>query len=141
VRVGVGIRQFNPQDRRRIRFMKTLGSLVSIAALAIGMSTVSFAAAQKNEGKFTLTEPATIGSTDLRPGDYKAQWQTQNGNDVKVDIIQHGKVVATTQGQLKTLQTPAPYDAVVTKDNGNSAKAIDEIDFNNRTQALVLGGE
>jgi hypothetical protein len=120
--------------------MKTLGSLVSIAALAIGMSTVSFAA-QKNEGKFTLTESATIGSTDLRPGDYKIQWQTQNGNDVKVDIIQHGKVVATTQGQLKTLQTPAPYDAVVTKDTGKSAKAIDEIDFNNRTQALVLVGE
>lgn len=120
--------------------MKTLGSLALVAALAIGMSGVSFAA-QKNEGKFTLTEPATIGSTGLQPGDYKAQWQAQNGNDVKVEIVQHGKVVATTQGQLKTLQTPSPYDAVVTKDNGSNAKAINEIDFGNRTQVLILGGE
>jgi len=120
--------------------MKTLGSLVSVAVLAIGMCGVSFAA-QKNEGKFTLTEPATVGSTDLRPGDYKAQWTTQNGNDVKVEIVQHGKVIATTQGQLKTLQSPAPYDAVVTKPTSNNAITIDEIDFNNKTQALVLGGE
>jgi hypothetical protein len=120
--------------------MKTLGSLLSIAALAMGMSTASFAA-DKNQGKFTLTEPATIGTIDLRPGDYKAQWQAQNGNDVKVEIVQHGKVIATTQGQLKNLDHPAPYDAVVTKDTGNNAKAIGEIDFNNRTQALVLGGE
>jgi len=120
--------------------MKTLGSLLSIATLAIGMSTMSFAA-EKNQGKFTLTEPVTVGSTDLRPGEYKAQWETQNGNDVKIEIMQRGKVVATTQGQLKTLQHPAPYDAVVTKPASNNAKAIDEIDFNNRTQALVLGGE
>lgn len=120
--------------------MKTLGSLLSVAALAIGMSTMSFAA-EKNQGKFTLTDRATIGSTELRPGEYKAQWEPQNGNDVKVEILQRGKVVATTQGQLKTLDHPAPYDAVVTKDAGSNAKAIDEIDFNNRTQALVLGGE
>jgi hypothetical protein len=120
--------------------MKTLGCLIALTTLAVTMSTTAFAA-QKNQGKFTLTEKATVGSTDLRPGDYKAEWQQVNGNAVKVEIMQHGKVVATTAGQLKTLQHASPYDAVVTKALNDNARTIDEIDFNNRSEALVLGGE
>ena len=75
-----------------------------------------------------------------RPGNYKAEW---NGpaNDVKVDIVQNGKTVATTEGKIKDLQQPAPYDAVMIKTLQNNTKALDEIDFNHRSEALVLEGE
>jgi len=35
----------------------------------------------------------------------------------------------------------APYDAVVTHPESNNTQKIDEIDFNNRTEALVIAGE
>jgi hypothetical protein len=81
-----------------------------------------------------------VGSTQLAPGNYKAEW---NGpaNDVKVDIVQNGKTVATTEGKIKDLQQPAPYDAVMIKTLQNNTKALDEIDFNHRSEALVLEGE
>jgi len=74
------------------------------------------------------------------PGNYKAEW---NGpaNDVKVDIVQNGKTVATTEGKIKDLQQPAPYDAVMIKTLQNNTKALDEIDFNHRSESLVLEGE
>jgi len=120
--------------------MKTLSCLISLATLAVALSTVAFAAG-KNEGNFTVSETVRIGSTDLKAGQYKAQWTGESGSGVKIEILQHGKVVATAEGTLKNLQQRAPYDAVVTKPLNDNTKAIDEIDFINRTEALVLGGE
>ena len=120
--------------------MKSLASLASMAALAMVLSTGVWAA-PKDQGKFTLADSAQVGSTTLQPGQYKAEWQPENGNHVKVDIVQHGKVVATAQGTLKSLPQPAPYGAVVMKTLNHNAKAIDEIDFNKRAEALVISGE
>jgi hypothetical protein len=119
--------------------MKTLASLLSLATLAVAMSTAAFAARNKNEGNFTLADTVRVGSTDLKAGQYKAQWKDDGSGAVKVDILQHGKVVATTEGKLKNLEGPAPYDAVVTKPLDNNTKTIDEIDFGRRTEALMLG--
>jgi len=121
--------------------MKTLGCLISLAALAMALSTAGFAAS-KNQGKFTVTDPVRVGSTDLNAGDYKAEWTQESGNAVKIEIIQHSKVVATTEGQLKSLRKPAEYDAVTIEPlSGSNAKTIGEIDFHNRAEALELGGE
>ncbi|MGA7294670.1 MAG: hypothetical protein WBW53_16350 [Terriglobales bacterium] len=122
--------------------MKALARLTLLTMLTFAMTTISFAKkTNKNEGSFTLPDTVRIGSTDLRAGDYKAEWKEETGGAVKVDILQHGKTVATTEGKLKELQQPAPYNAVITKPLNNNAKTIDEIDFSNRKQALVLGGE
>lgn len=121
--------------------MKTLVTLLSLATLAVAMSTAAFASnkANKNEGNFILSDTVRVGSTDLKAGQYKAQWKDDGSGAVKVDILQHGKVVATTEGKLKSLQGPAPYDAVVTKPLDNNTKTIDEIDFSRRAEALVIG--
>jgi hypothetical protein len=118
--------------------MKTLARLSALAMFALALGTLSFAAS-KNQGNFTLPATTRIGSTDLRAGQYRAEWKEETGGAVKVDILQHGKTVATAEGKLKDLPAPAPYDAVITKPLGDNAKAIDEIDFSNRKQALVLG--
>lgn len=120
--------------------MKSLARLTAMAALTFALTSLTYAKnADKNEGSFTLTNAVRVGSTDLPAGHYKAEWSQQSGNAVKVDILQHGKTVATVEGKLKDLQQPSPYNAVTTKPLNNNAVTIDEIDFNNRSQALVFG--
>jgi hypothetical protein len=117
---------------------------ISLAMLAFALSTVTLAAAKdinKNQGNFTVSDTVRIGSTDLQPGQYKAEWKDEGGGAVKIDIIQHGKTVVTAEGKVKNLPQPASYDAVTTQPSGSNGKAISEIEFNKRTEALVFGGE
>jgi hypothetical protein len=118
--------------------MKSLVRLTSLAMLTLALTTVTFAAS-KNHGNFTLADEARVGSTNLLPGDYKAEWTEEAGGAVKVEILQHGKTVATAEGKLKDLGKPSPYDAVITEQRSDNSKAIGEIDFNNREQALAFG--
>jgi len=117
--------------------MKTLICVMLVGMFTVVLTTATFAA-NKNEGNFTLTDTLRVGSTELRPGDYKAEWKEEAGGAVKVDILEHGQTVATAEGKLKDLQERAPYSAVVTKPLGNNARTIEEIDFSNQKQALVL---
>lgn len=119
--------------------MKFLQYLASFAAVALLFSVSAFAK-DSHSGKFTLSDTVQVGSTQLAPGDYKAEW---NGpaNDVKVNIIQNGRTVATTQGKLQDLQKPSPNDAVLTRTLENNTKELDEIEFGNHTEALVFVGE
>ena len=119
--------------------MKLAQYFASFALLTFVLSVSAFAK-DSHSGKFTLSDPVQVGSTQLAPGDYKAEW-TGPANDVKIEILQNGKTVASTQGKIEDLQKPAPYDAVLTKTLDNNTKALDEIEFGNHTQALVLGGE
>ncbi|MGA9511371.1 MAG: hypothetical protein WBV55_22305 [Candidatus Sulfotelmatobacter sp.] len=119
--------------------MKFIQYLASFAAVALLLSLSAFAK-DNNSGKFTLSDTVQVGSTQLAPGSYKAEW---NGpaNDLKVDIIRNGKTVATAQGKIEDLQKPAPYSAVLTKTLQNDTKQLDEIQFDNHTEAIVLNGE
>jgi hypothetical protein len=112
-----------------------------LALIGSAMLVLSFGAFAKdsNSGSFTVADRVQIGSTALAPGDYKAEWSGP-ANNVKVIITKHGKEVASTEGQIKNLQQPAPYSAVITKQKG-SALRVDEIEFNKRSEALQLGGE
>jgi len=118
--------------------MKVSAGVAAMAALSLAIATMTFASS-KNEANFTLPNEAQIGSTDLRPGDYKAQWQPESGGAVKVEIMQHGKTIATAQAKVKNLQGTAPFDAVITHPLGNNASRIDEIDFGKQKEALVFG--
>jgi hypothetical protein len=118
--------------------MRALKYLASLAAFALILSAASFARDNSNSGNFNLDQPAKIGSTVLQPGHYKAEWNGPK-DAVKVNILQHGKTIATAEGRIKELPTKSPYDAVSTKQANNSQR-VDEIDFNNRSEALVLRG-
>jgi len=119
--------------------MKSVRCFGSFAILTLVLSVSAFAK-DNHSGNFTLFDTVHIGSTELQPGHYKAQW-TGAANEVKIDILQNGKTVATAAGTIKALQQPSPYDAVTTKTLEDNTKTVDEIDFNNRSEALVLGGE
>jgi len=119
--------------------MKFVQYSASFAIVALALSASAFAK-DNNSGKFTLTDAVQVGSTQLAPGDYKAEWSGP-ANDVKIDITQHGKTVATVHGQIQDLPKPAPYTSVSTKTLDNNTKQLDEIDFASHTEALVLAGE
>jgi hypothetical protein len=114
------------------------GRFLVLAVTAAMLFSLSAFAKSKDKGSMTLVDPAQIGSTHLKAGNYKLEW-TGTGNHVNLDIMEHGKTVATTPAKLVTKPTPSPYNAVVTQPLKNKkGEGIDEIDFNNRTEALVL---
>jgi|SRR5579863_5603233 hypothetical protein len=119
--------------------MKFAQYLASFVMLALLLSVSAFAK-DSHSGAFTLADTVQVGSTQLAPGDYKAEWSGP-ANAVKVDITHAGKTVATAEGQIKELKSPAPYSAVVVKTSANDTKTIGEIEFNNSKEAVVLSGE
>lgn len=109
-----------------------------LCALALALSAAAFAKV-KNEGSFDLTQPATVGSTQLQPGHYKAEWTGTNGT-VNVAIMQHGKTVATAQAELKELTNRSTFSGVTLRTTTDHGNRIEEIQFNNRKDALVISG-
>jgi hypothetical protein len=116
--------------------MRNTGFLALLCAFALIFSAAAFAKA-KNEGSFELTQAARVGSTQLQPGHYKAEWTGTSGT-VEVAIQQHGKTIATTKAELKELATPSAYSAVTVRNAPDHHARVDEIQFNNRKDALVL---
>jgi hypothetical protein len=112
--------------------------LVSLVGFALILCAGAFAE-ENNSGSFNLEQPAKVGSTLLQPGHYKAEWTGPN-DAVKINILQHGKTVATVDGHVKELPTKSPYSAVSMKTQPDNSQAVNEIDFNNRSEALVIGG-
>jgi hypothetical protein len=110
------------------------------AVLALVAFTLSLGAFAKdksnNEGKFTLGDTAQVGSTQLKPGDYKAVWDG-TGPDVQVKILQGKNVVATTSAKL--VDKSYAQDAVTLGPGSGGVKTLDEVDFGSRNKALVFG--
>jgi hypothetical protein len=123
--------------------MKSFTYLASFALIVVSLSFAAFAGDKekdKTEGKFNLLEPAQVGSVTLQPGEYKAEW-SGSGDTVKVEIMQGGKTVAIAEGKLTQLPQRASTDAVVLNNINNSSSTIEEIEFNHRTEALLLGAQ
>ena len=118
--------------------MRAIKYLASIAALTLFFSLGVFAK-DANSSKFDLTQTARIGSTTLQPGHYTAEW-TGSNDALNVTILSHRKTVATAHGQLKEMPDKSPYSAVVSHPVDHDTQQVDEIHFDNRTEALVLGG-
>lgn len=115
--------------------LKYLGLLLSIA-LFLSLGAL---AKDVNSGSFDLAQSAKVGSTVLQPGHYKAEW-TGPESAVKVSILRDGKTVATTEGSIKELPSKAQNSSVTIKTLPDNSARVDEIDFNNRTEALLLSG-
>jgi len=118
--------------------MQSIRFFAVFSVVALALSLPAFAK-DTNTGSFDLAQTAHVGSTVLQPGHYKAEWTGPN-TALHVTIEHNGKTVATAQGHLKQLASKAPYDAVTVRTLKNNTTRVDEIDFNNRTEALVLAG-
>lgn len=114
--------------------MKSLkyGALVLVAALSLSLGAF---AKDKNEAKFTLSNSAQIGSTQLQAGEYKATWEG-SGNDVQVKILRGKDVVANTSAKLVDKQDSQDS---VTLSGESDVKTVNEIDFGHLHKGLVFG--
>jgi hypothetical protein len=110
-------------------------SLVLTAALLL---TLGAFAEQKHHAGFTVGENVQIGSTQLKPGDYKAEW-SGDGPNVQVQIMKGSKVVATVPAQVIPQKQELENTAVVYKTGDNGSKTIDQIDFAKQKASLKLG--
>lgn len=108
---------------------------VWLAGIAL-LAPVSVFAGQKNEGKFTVAESVQFGTSQLKPGDYKVQWEG-SGSDVQIKVLQYGKVVATAPGKLVPLEQVPGRDSV-TLDATNDVRKVEKIDFAKQKQELVI---
>lgn len=107
---------------------------VALLALVASSLTLGAFAKDKNEGKFTLSDPVQLGSTQLKPGDYKAVWEG-TGSDVQVKILQGKNVVATTPAKLVDKATGQDS---VSLGNANGTKTLLEVDFGGLRKSLVF---
>jgi uncharacterized protein with FMN-binding domain len=119
--------------------MKIGASLASFAVFGLVLSASVFAK-DSNSGKFTLSETAKVGATELKAGDYKAEW-SGSADNLQISIVQHGQTVATAKGALKNLEKPAPYSSVSEITLPDQTKRVDEIDFGSKSEALIVAGE
>src|ERR1043166_4294900 len=69
------------------RFMKSAKYFLLLAGVALLLPLSAMAKDNGNSGKFTISENVKVGATQLKPGDYKVEWDG-SGDNVQVKIIQ-----------------------------------------------------
>ncbi len=93
-----------------------------------------------NKGSLTVQEPLTVNGTQLKPGDYKVQWDG-NGPSVELSITQGKKVIAKVPAHMVNLDQPSQNDAAVVKNNGDGSKSLSEVRLSGKKFALAVGEE
>ena len=79
----------------------------------LGLISLTGFAADNTKATITLSQPATIGSTQLAPGQYKMTW-SGTGSDVQVKLSQGKKTVATVPARVVEQRSGLNSPAVLT---------------------------
>ncbi len=116
-----------------MKYMKHLAIATTFAML----SPLSMLARDKNAHSFTLDDSVTVGSSRLKPGDYKVEWQVA-GPAVQVDFLRNGKTVATVPATLQTNDKQVTQDDVVVDRTKPNHETLTEIDFAHQKEALIF---
>jgi hypothetical protein len=99
-------------------------------ALALSISAFPLWAAHNYSTDWSPLEPITIGTTQVKPGQYELR--TEEGKS-ELQVVQHNKVIATVPVHWKTLPTKTKDSQVVT-DSGK----VTEVQFSGRTEAAEI---
>jgi hypothetical protein len=94
-------------------------------------------AARDNARSVEIFDVVQIGTTELKPGHYKVEWQG-TGPAVEVSFLRNGKTVVTAPGTLKTNDDQVTQDSILTQATGTGSSTLKEIDFRHLKQALVF---
>jgi hypothetical protein len=117
--------------------MKYIKYLAILSTLTL-LFPLSVWARDKNQHSVEIFDSVQIGTTQLKPGTYKVEWQ-EAGPVVHVEFIQDGKTVATVPGTLKMNDGQVIQDDVVIQTTSAHRKVLKEIDFGHQKEALVFG--
>ena len=80
--------------------MKHLTYLTLLSIVAV-LLPLSMFARDKNQHSVDIPVTVQVGGTQLKPGNYKVEWQG-TGPDVQVTFLRGGKTVATVPATLKS---------------------------------------
>lgn len=106
-----------------------------VLGLGLLLASSAFAA---NKGSLQLSSPTSVNGTDLKPGDYKLEWDG-SGPNVQLSIIKGKNVVAKVPAHIVELQTPAANSAAVTRKGDNGSSTLAGVRFEGKKMALELG--
>ena len=106
-----------------------------VMGLALLLASGAFAATKAN---LQLSNPVLVNGTQLKPGDYKIQWDG-SGPNVELSIIQGKNVVAKVPAHIVELANPAAYDAAVTHKNDSGPNSLAGVRFQGKKMAIELG--
>jgi hypothetical protein len=98
------------------------------------LSLLSVFARNKNQQSVNIPDTVQVGSTQLKPGNYKMEWQG-TGPDIQVTFLHDGKTVVTVPATLKTNDDQVTQDDIVTSSEN---KTLQEIDFRRGKEAVVF---
>jgi hypothetical protein len=117
--------------------MKYLQYLSVLSALTLLFPLITLAR-DKDEHSVDISDVVQVGSVQLKPGNYKVEWQG-TGPAVQVSFQQNGKTVVTVPGTLKTNDDQVTQDGIVTEATSANTRVLEEIDFGHQKEALVVG--
>jgi hypothetical protein len=106
-----------------------------VLGLALLLASSVFAA---TKGNLELTDSVTVNGTNLKPVDYKFQWEG-SGPNVELSILRGKNVVAKVPAHVVELQTPAANDAALTRKDSSGQKSLTGVRFQGKKTALEFG--
>jgi hypothetical protein len=98
------------------------------------LSSLSVFARNKNQKSVDIPDTVQVGGTQLKPGNYKMEWQG-TGPDIQVTFLRDGKTVVTVPATLKTNDDQVTQDDIVT---GSANNTLQEVDFRRGKEAVVF---
>lgn len=116
-----------------MRLKLTILPFLLLMAVAI-MTSLANAKGSKDSEHVTLTDPVTVGGTQLKAGDYRVTWEG-TGPVVQVTFTRNGKATVTTPARL--VNEESPYDgALQMKTMSGDVKVLEGIQW--KKKALVF---
>ena len=85
---------------------------------------------RKDTAKFDVSQPTTIGTTQLKPGVY--QLEAKESEDM-LQVLHDGKLIATVPCHWTQLPKKADNSEVVT-----NANQVVQVEFSGRTEAVTF---
>ena len=99
-------------------------------ALALSVAAFPVWAAHNYSTDWSPTEPMTIGTTQVKPGQYELR--AEEGKS-EVQVLQHNKVIATVPVHWTTLPAKS-RDSQITTDGGK----VTQVQFAGRNEAAQI---
>jgi hypothetical protein len=114
--------------------MKYTNFLAAVAVFAMATSFSAFAGS-KTSHSVNIGDPVTVGSTHLKAGNYRLEWDGM-GPTVQVNFMRDGKTVATLPATFKMDNPKVTQDEVLTDHSGSHSSKLVEIDFSHQKESL-----
>ena len=115
-----------------MKFATIMKSLVM--GLGLLLASSAFAA---TKAQLHLQSSITINGTQVKPGDYKLEWDG-TGPGVEVSIVQGKKLIAKTTAKLVDLPSAYGSDAAVLRTNSDGTNSLVGVRFEGKKFALDL---